>query len=76
MCAEVIQESDKTQRGATQAKIQADTAMSWLQKAVTGGFDDLGQIKQDPDLKALRGRDDFQALLTQMAEKSRSGNPR
>ena len=42
----------------------ADRAMAWLEKAVAGGYRDVEQLKADPDLAALRGRDDFKKLLS------------
>ena len=35
-------------------------------KAVSKGFDDAEHMKQDDDLKALRGRDDFKKLLAEL----------
>ncbi len=42
---------------------EANRAMSWLQKAVGGGYRDVKQLTTDPDLASLRGRDDFKQLL-------------
>jgi tetratricopeptide (TPR) repeat protein len=52
-------------KSADRAK-QADLAMDWLKKAVAAGFNDVAQIKQDTDLDALRGRDDFKKLLAEL----------
>jgi tetratricopeptide (TPR) repeat protein len=38
-------------------------AVSLLQQAIAQGFKDAGHMKKDDDLKALRGRADFQKLL-------------
>jgi hypothetical protein len=40
--------------------------MAWLRKAVAAGFTDAEHIKQDRDLDALRGREDFQQLLAEL----------
>jgi hypothetical protein len=41
--------------------------MTWLKQAVAAGFKNAEHIKQDPDLDALRERDDFKALLAELA---------
>jgi tetratricopeptide (TPR) repeat protein len=45
---------------------QADLAMDWLKRAVAAGFKNSDQIKQDADLDALRGREDFKKLLADL----------
>ena len=52
--------------GADAARLateDADKAMVWLTKAVTGGYKDHAQMEKDKDLDALRSRADFQKLL-------------
>ena len=66
VCAAVIQETDKTPTGEMKAKEQADQAMTWLKQAVAAGFKDAAHIKQDQDLEALRDREDFGKLLTEL----------
>jgi hypothetical protein len=39
---------------------------TWLCQAVAAGFTDAEHIKQDRDLDALRGREDFQKLLAEL----------
>jgi hypothetical protein len=46
-----------------EAKKRADDAMAALGRAVAAGWSDWKQTSQDEDLKALRGRPDFQELL-------------
>ena len=45
---------------------QADLSMAWLQKAVAAGFRDARHMTHDPDLDALRGREDFKKLLAEL----------
>ena len=51
---------------------QEDLAMGWLRKAVDAGWNTperVAHMKQDADLDALRGREDFQALLAELEAK-------
>jgi tetratricopeptide (TPR) repeat protein len=41
-------------------------AVALLRQAVQGGFKDVTRLKKDPDLDALRPREDFQMLLTEL----------
>ena len=45
---------------------QAALAMEWLKKAVAAGYKDVAQIKKDKDLDALRDREDFKKLVTEL----------
>lgn len=47
----------------------ADRAMEALRQAVGEGWENLTWMRSDPDLDALRGRDDFQKLLAGLADK-------
>ena len=49
---------------------QADLAMEWLRKAIAAGYKDINLIKQDTDLDALRGREDFKKLLAELDTKA------
>jgi serine/threonine protein kinase len=49
---------------------QADLAMESLKQAVAAGFDNVAQIKQDTDLGALRGREDFKKLVAELEAKA------
>jgi hypothetical protein len=42
-----------------------------LRQAVVRGYKDLAQLKTDPDLKALRGRDDFKKLLAELEARAK-----
>jgi tetratricopeptide (TPR) repeat protein len=59
--AAVVSKSD-----AAAAKADADRAMEWLKKAVAAGYKDVARMKRDKDLDALRDRDDFKALVTEL----------
>ena len=45
------------------AREYGDKAIGRLKQAVDAGFNDVGRLKLDKDLDALRERPDFQALL-------------
>ena len=45
----------------------ADRAMRRLREAVAAGFHNLAQMRTEPDLDVLRGRDDFRLLLLDSA---------
>ncbi|MBN2450816.1 MAG: hypothetical protein JXR77_10530, partial [Lentisphaeria bacterium] len=45
-----------------------DQALATLRRAATAGFADLRHVREDDDLAALRGREDFEALLAELAE--------
>jgi serine/threonine protein kinase/tetratricopeptide (TPR) repeat protein len=45
---------------------QGDVAMGWLKKAVSAGWKNAQHTKTDPDLAALRGRDDFKKLIANL----------
>jgi tetratricopeptide (TPR) repeat protein len=68
VCAAVIPQDPKTPAAdvARLAREQADLAMAWLYKAVASGFKHAEHMKQDPDLDALREREDFKKLLAEL----------
>jgi len=66
ICAAVIRDTDATPAGQVKAKDQADHAMAWLKQAVAAGFNDAAHIEKDKDLDALRDREDFRKLLTEL----------
>jgi tetratricopeptide (TPR) repeat protein len=73
ICAGVIPQDLKTPAADTErlAKEQADLAMVWLRKAVAAGYKDGDHMKQDKDLDALRERDDFKKLVTDLQAKQK-----
>jgi tetratricopeptide (TPR) repeat protein len=66
--------------GADAARLageDADRAMAWLKRAVAAGYKDVAHVREDKDLAALRGRDDFKRLLAELEatqKESGSGN--
>jgi hypothetical protein len=48
------------------ANSYADRALEALRQAVTRDYKDAANLKKDPDLDPLRGRDDFQKLLAEL----------
>src|SRR4029077_15437461 len=73
VCAAVIPLDPKTSAAdaARLANEQADVAMAWLNKAVAAGYSDVAHMKQDKDLDALRGREDFKKLLAELQAKKK-----
>jgi hypothetical protein len=55
---------------ASEASAEADRAMTWLRQAVTAGFKAAVTMKKDKELDALRGRDDFKQLLTEVERRA------
>ena len=76
VCAAVIRDTDATPAGHVKAKEQADQAMAWLKQAVAAGLNDAAPIKHDQDLAALRDREDFRKLLTELPEGPPDRGPR
>jgi hypothetical protein len=48
----------------------ADRAIELRHQAVKAGYHDAAHMKQDTDLDALRGRDDFKKLLAELDKKA------
>jgi serine/threonine-protein kinase len=48
-----------------------DRAMTYLRRAIDGGFDELQEVKTDNTLDPLRGRPDFQELLGALESQGR-----
>jgi hypothetical protein len=65
--AGVIREADPSPAGVKLADTEAERAMAWLNKAVAAGFKDAKHIATDRDLDALRDRQDFKKLLSELA---------
>jgi tetratricopeptide (TPR) repeat protein len=51
---------------ANETRVEADTAMAVLDKAVGAGFRNVDQIRKDTDFDSLRQRDDFKKLLRRL----------
>lgn len=50
-----------------------DEAIKALEKSLSGGFCQFANISHDPDLKTLRERDDFRALLKNYSTTHKKG---
>jgi non-specific serine/threonine protein kinase/serine/threonine-protein kinase len=55
---------------ADESKADADRAMDWLRKATAAGYKNSAHIKKDKDLDALRDREDFKKLLSELEAKT------
>jgi len=64
--AAVIHAGDKSEDAVKDAAVEADRAMDWLKQAVGAGYKDAANMKQDPDLEALRTREDFKQLIVEL----------
>jgi serine/threonine protein kinase/tetratricopeptide (TPR) repeat protein len=73
LCAAAILKDPKTPAidAARLAEEQADLAMDWLRKAVAAGYKNSSHMKQDEDLDALRGREDFKKLIADLEAKQK-----
>jgi serine/threonine-protein kinase len=52
---------------AAAGRAEADRAMQWLRRAVAAGYRNVALMQGDHDLDPLRSRDDFQALMMDLA---------
>jgi hypothetical protein len=50
---------------------EADKAVATLRRAVTAGYNNLEELREDPDLDALRQREDFRKLVHEAEVKVR-----
>jgi hypothetical protein len=66
-CARSVPLADQPESGEKQAA----RAVEWLRQAVARGYQDVAQLKRDPDLDALRGRDDFKKVLAEVEAAAR-----
>ena len=68
--AAVIRSADQSAAAdaevAAEVAAEADRAMAWLQQAAAAGFRNASQLKREPDLEALRNREDFQMLMAEL----------
>jgi tetratricopeptide (TPR) repeat protein len=49
----------------------ADRAMELLRQAVSAGYENAAHMKKDTDLDPLRGREDFEKLLAELADRTK-----
>jgi eukaryotic-like serine/threonine-protein kinase len=59
---------------ANETRVEADTAMAVLDRAVGAGFRNIDQIRKDTDFDGLRPRDDFKKLLQRLQPAPSSGS--
>jgi tetratricopeptide (TPR) repeat protein len=52
------------------AERYAERALALLRKAVGHGFKDAAHMREDPDLKVLRGREEFRKLIDELEKKA------
>jgi eukaryotic-like serine/threonine-protein kinase len=64
--ASVLRAADKSPGTNRPADDEADRAMAWLKQSIAAGFKDAAQMKTDKDLDALRGREDFKKLTSEL----------
>jgi serine/threonine-protein kinase len=71
--AAVVREDSKTPESEVTrlCKEEADRAIAWLKQAVAAGWNDAATIKLDKDFDALREREDFKRLITELERKSK-----
>jgi serine/threonine protein kinase/tetratricopeptide (TPR) repeat protein len=72
-CVTLAEKDDKLAEARRKqlASSYADRALTLLRQAVANGYKDAAHMREDPDLKPLRGREEFQKLLAQL-----DGNPK
>jgi len=75
MKAALVRATDKSPGAIREADADCDRAMEILKKAVAAGFGNLPQMQTDPDLDALRNRDDFKQQLAQPKANKGKSNP-
>jgi serine/threonine protein kinase/tetratricopeptide (TPR) repeat protein len=64
LCAGAVKEAEQVEH-------QAARAVALLKRAVARGFKDVAHLKQDPDLAALRARNDYRDLLKELEAKKK-----
>ena len=65
---EAVSKGDQLRR-----RLYGDRAMEVLRRAVRGGSFDTEVLQSDPDLAAIRDRDDFQALVKEVEKQAEAG---
>jgi serine/threonine protein kinase len=69
--AAVLRATDTSPAAARKADAEADRAMATLRDAVAKGYTDIERMKNDKDLDALRARDDFKKMVTELEARSK-----
>jgi tetratricopeptide (TPR) repeat protein len=77
LCSAVLEKEPNRQAAddPRQSQVYADQAVDALRRAIGAGWSDLSSMEENPDLDVLRLRNDFQALLSLMRERSRPATP-
>jgi tetratricopeptide (TPR) repeat protein len=78
VAAGVLRADDRAPDAGQQACTEADTATSWLAKAVAAGFQTprhLALMTEDSDLDALRDRADFRRFLAELFDRGFPKDP-
>jgi serine/threonine protein kinase len=73
LTAAAIRRKNASAEGAKRAEAEAERGVAWLQKAVAAGFTDVGLIRWDGDLDALRHRADFANLMAGLMDSPQVG---
>jgi tetratricopeptide (TPR) repeat protein len=61
--------TSKSPDAARQSALEADRAVTWLQKAIAAGYKDTERLNTDKDLFILRDRQDFRKLVAELEAK-------
>ncbi len=56
-----------------QARTYADRSLALLRQAITKGYKNVAHMKQDPDLKPLHGRPEFQQIVQELEVRTKTG---
>jgi hypothetical protein len=78
VAAGLLRAAARTPEAGQQAEAEADTAMSWLRKAVAAGYQTpfhVAWMTRDHDLDALRDRTDFHRLLAELMDRAFPADP-
>jgi serine/threonine protein kinase/tetratricopeptide (TPR) repeat protein len=66
VCASAAKQKPDRSAGAPESESLAGEAIALLRRAMAHGFRDAAHMKQDPDLAALRERQDFKSLIVEL----------
>lgn len=65
----VTDEAELSASDRTRRRLYGDRAIAVLRRAVKDGFHNVEMLQSDPDLQAIRGRDDFQAIVKELRDR-------
>src|SRR5262249_12898195 len=69
LCAPLVGKTkERTAEQETQRRQYADEAMQWPRTSILLGYGDLAHMQQDADLTGLRDREDFNVLMSRLAQ--------